>query len=408
MPIMRKEFAVEMQAVKITSQTMDGTMLRFKRWTLLLALLLFAACSKDSSTNPEQIDPVAARLAELDTRIRFRVSADGLPSLAACIIKADSIVWQNYYGFVDAAKTTAPTAETVYYLASISKTVTATAIMQLWERGLLDLDADINGYLPFTLRNPNFPDTPITTRHLLTHRSGLAWPNGEDPNFYRTYPGATAPPLGEWLREYLRPEGALYVAAMWKNTQPGRFVQYSNAGGALLGYIVEAITGQDFAEYCRVNIFAPLGMTNTGFRVDQFESQQDFAPVHTSLNNVTQPYSVTFYPATTVLSSIADFSHFSAAILNGGSYNGQRILAEATVTEMLSLQVVSAGLAHIWWAQGDNYMGHTGSFVGVSSSMDVNRATKTGVIIFTNIGNKSTVWPGGDIYSLLHEEAKNY
>jgi CubicO group peptidase (beta-lactamase class C family) len=117
--------------------------------------------------------------------------------------KGDKIVWQNFYGFSNVADKKVPNEETIYVLASISKTVTATAVMQLWEKGQLDLDKDINEYLPFDIRNSRFSNDAITTRHLLTHRSGIVWPSGEDPNFYRTYPNDTAPALGPWLREYL-------------------------------------------------------------------------------------------------------------------------------------------------------------------------------------------------------------
>lgn len=286
--------------------------------------------------------------------------------------------------------------------------MTATAIMKLWELGELDLDRDINEYLPFEIRNPHYPEVPITTRILLTHRSGLAWPNGEDPDFYHIYPQNTAPPLGPWLQQYLVPEGAEYVAAMWLNTRPGQTVQYSNVGGALLGYLVEAISGQDFAAYCRENIFIPLEMPNTGFTLDDFDDRQNFATLYADNNTVVNEYSVKFYPATTLRSTLTDFSHYLITILNGGELNGKRILQEATVNEMLRLHVASAGLGLIWWNHGSGYMGHTGSFWGVSSSMDVNRTKRLGVLIFTNKANLNTVFPNGEIYNFIHAEAENY
>ena len=89
---------------------------------------------------------------------------------------------------------------------------------------------------------------------LLTHRSGLAWPNDEDPDFYEIYPNDSAPPLFPWIKEYIVPGGSEYISRIWKLTLPGAFELYSNIGAALLGHIVEAVSGEDFNEYCKSHI----------------------------------------------------------------------------------------------------------------------------------------------------------
>lgn len=370
--------------------------------SFFFGLWLFT-CGEKAAVNPPQQNETSA----LDAAIQAEMSKDGLPSLAACIIKGDKIVWQNFYGFSDGTDKKAPIAETIYVLASISKTVTATAIMQLWEKGQLDLEKDINEYLPFKIHNPQFPDEPITTRHLLTHRSSLAHPNGEDPNFYQRYDDDTAPALGPWLREYLVPGGSEYVAAMWKSARPGTVVENSNVGVALLGYVVEAITGVDFGEYCRQNIFAPLEMENSGFRLHDVEPGP-LAAIYTSATATTGQYSVKFYPAVMMRSSIKEFSHFAMAYLNGGTYNGKKILQATTINEMLRLHVPEAGLGLIWRDFGNGYMGHTGGLVGVSSSLSIDKANRLGLLIFTNLFNKATVYPGGKIYELIRQEATKY
>jgi CubicO group peptidase (beta-lactamase class C family) len=358
-----------------------------------------------SGKSPTQSPPI--QVSTLDKTLQAEMSKDGLPSLAACIIKGDKIVWQNFYGFSDIVGKQAPTETTAYLLASISKTVTATAAMQLWEKGQIDLDKDINAYLPFKIRNPQYPEAPITTRHLLTHRSGLAHPNGEDPNFYQRYTDDTAPALGPWLREYLVPDGSEYVAAMWKNAPPRTVFENSNIGVALLGYLVETITGVDFGEYCRQNIFAPLAMNNSGFRLRDVAGGP-LAGLHTSATATTAQYSVKFYPAVMMRSSIKEFSHFAVAYLNGGEYGGKRILQTATINEMLRLHVPEAGLGLIWRNFGNGYVGHTGGLAGVSSSLSLDTANKLGLLIFTNLVNKVTVYPGGKIYELLRQEAAKY
>jgi len=106
--------------------------------TILMSSMLalwMPGCSGKSPTPSPSI-----QVSALDKTIQAEMSKDGLPSLAACIIKGGKIAWQNFYGFSNVAAMQAPTEETAYLLASISKTVTATAVMQLWEKGLLDLD----------------------------------------------------------------------------------------------------------------------------------------------------------------------------------------------------------------------------------------------------------------------------
>ncbi len=258
-------------------------------FALLLATTFSLSC--DGPTAP--LTPT-----QLHERIQSEMQKEGIPSLAAAIVKDDQIVWQHTYGFEDLASKTPPTEDTIYLLASISKTITATAVMQLYERGQLDLDTDINTYLSFDIRNPHFPEVPITARTLLTHTSGLAWPtNEEDPHFNDVYPDDSAPPLSSWLKEYLTPGGSQYLATTWKNTRPGAQVQYSNIGGGLLGYLVESITNQDFGEYCKANIFGPLAMSNTGFKLRDVDQSRLATLYHEG--KVMGQYSVSHYPAST-------------------------------------------------------------------------------------------------------------
>ena len=108
-----------------------------------------------------------------DLRIKLTMRLGHFPSISACIIKDDSIVWYNGYGKAKLFPKKEPTSDTIYPVGSISKTVTATAVMQLWEQDFFDLDDDINDYLDFSVRNPNYPENPITFRMLLAHHSSL-------------------------------------------------------------------------------------------------------------------------------------------------------------------------------------------------------------------------------------------
>lgn len=108
-----------------------------------------------------------------DEKISLIMKIAGFPSLATCIIKDNQIVWSKGYGYYDISNQKPATVDTVYILASITKTIVGTAIMQLYEKELFDLDDDVNVFLPFDLRNPNFLEDPITFRMLLSHTSSL-------------------------------------------------------------------------------------------------------------------------------------------------------------------------------------------------------------------------------------------
>lgn len=368
--------------------------------TLVLSIALILTCNKDDF-------PKHASIEEMNQLVLEEMTRSGIPSLVAGIVKEDQLVWQNMYGNHDQDKQESPTDETVYVLASISKVFTAVAVMQLYERGQLDLYADINNYLPFEIRNPNFPEEIINTRMLLTHTAGIAWPtNEEDPDFNTPYTGNTAPAIYPWIKEYLTPEGSKFLPVTWKNTAPGEAYQYTNIGGALLGYLVESISGQDFATYCQENIFQPLEMFNSGFRLKDIDSTKLATLYHDG--QIMEQYSVPHYPASMLRSSLSELSHFLIAIANGGMYNNKRILKEETVEEMLQEKIASKGVSFIWQDHDQGWIGHTGGYWGVSSCLDLNLEHKVGVILFTNTYGKETLYPEGRIYEILHFEASRY
>jgi CubicO group peptidase (beta-lactamase class C family) len=105
----------------------------------------------------------------LDSVIQAQMQIEHVPGVSACIIKDDTILWQGMYGWADIAAMRPISDSSVFQLASLSKPVTGAAIMNLWENQLFQLDDDINEVLSFTVRNPDFPDSVITYRQLLTH-----------------------------------------------------------------------------------------------------------------------------------------------------------------------------------------------------------------------------------------------
>lgn len=156
--------------------------------------------------------------------------------------------------------------ETMYRIASVSKSVTAVAIMQLVEEGLIELDEDISLYLGFELRNPNYSLTPITTRQLLSHTSSII-DGGAYSNFLSdTYNLDPIPPLSELLS----PGGNYYSTNMFNNNAPGSYFNYSNINYGIIGTIIEAISNQRFDEYVKEHILDPLEIAGS-FNVNHIE-----------------------------------------------------------------------------------------------------------------------------------------
>ncbi len=188
-----------------------------------------------------------------------------LSGLAACLLKDGRIAWEGFFGTRYFAaegsgeKDLPVDSETRWRAASMSKPVVALGAMVLVEKGLLELDRDISEYLGYILRNPNFPDRPITARNLLGHTSSL-----RDADFYY-------PPLGHALRELFVPGFEYYddgrhfaradkAGGKAADRSPGAFYCYCNLGYGVLGSIIEKLSGQRFDLFMKGAVFDPLGI----------------------------------------------------------------------------------------------------------------------------------------------------
>ncbi|MGC9554048.1 MAG: serine hydrolase domain-containing protein [Thermoplasmatota archaeon] len=328
---------------------------------------------------------------EMITRLMDRAH---ISALSAVIVQGDQVKWQQGYGLYDRAIEKEAAPDTIFLVASISKTVTATAVMQLQEQGLLNLDDDVNRYLPFSLRNPHHPQEPITLRMLLAHQSGLAtdpsslWGTGMP-----CIPGTLEVrgyPL-PFLRDYLVPEGVQYRPEVWTTDAPGERGHYANFGFGVLGLVVERISGLYFEQYCREHIFAPLGMSDSSFFLQGVEINRTAIPYQYA-GGVYAPllhYDMLHYPAGGLRTTVVDLSHFLVAHMNGGMYAGKRLLSPGSVEAMHTEQYPGGdyGLGFQLWGSGEGAeVGHTGGLFGVTTKMVFRPADGLGLILFTNAG----------------------
>ena len=129
-----------------------------------------------------------------------------IPGLSVSIVKYNNIVWEKQFGYANIINDIFVDENTMFILSSISKTISATALMQLFENGLFDLDDDIDNYLPFDINHPDYADIPITFKMLLSHSSGIK----DNWNVMPYYDGDSELALGYYLQQYLIPEGEFY------------------------------------------------------------------------------------------------------------------------------------------------------------------------------------------------------
>ena len=341
----------------------------------------------------------------LEEKLESIRSAFNIPTIHAGFIKNTELIWLKGFG-----NQTDPT--TIFPIASLHKMFVGTAILQLYEQKIVDLDSDINDYLPFDVDHPDYPEEMITLRMLLTHTSGLA--STLDYEFYWDTEGYLSPEyrsdynpailnmsLGEYLNESFTPGGYNYNPDSWLY-KPNEQYSYSNPGFKLMQYLIECLTEQSFEEYIQENIFEPCEMVNSGINISDL------------LDNHATPYTRRFgtdhelplYSKWMIKSTVTDLSHFLIAHLNGGSYQGRQMLLPSTVEMMHKprikysthrnplLQDVdsydfyqhSYGLG--WSHFHDDFAGHGGStpgFISVLAGRKNSIGGSNGLILFMNI-----------------------
>jgi CubicO group peptidase (beta-lactamase class C family) len=341
----------------------------------------------------------ASANAELDALVIENMAEAHMPGLAACLVKAGKVAWCNGYGLADVKAMRPVTTDTVFLIASVSKTVTATTLMQLWEKDAFELDDDIAGALPFQVEHPG-SSQPITYRGLLTHTASVRDNWAVLDTFY-DHDGGPDIPLLDAVSGYFVPGGAYFDAQKnFLSSPPGTQYTYANMGIALAGYLAEALGGEDFAELSRETVLEPLGMSRTSWRVSDFEVE-DMAMPHSWEAGGYKPhghYTFADYPDGGLRTTAPDLARFLAAMSSGGALDGVRVLEEATVAEMMKIQrpqvAPSQGLVfqHVE-SGGEEWIGHDGVEAGVAAQMYYRPEDGLGFVLLMNgdWGNKQPI-----------------
>lgn len=332
---------------------------------------------------------------ELDAYIASEMRRANIPGLALGLAREGTVRFVQAYGYADIQRQRPASTDTMFHIASITKTVTATAVMQLVDDGRLKLDEPVSGYLDFPLENPHHPAVPITFRQLLMHTSSLSDANYYAIDFRQQGRDATLP-LASFLKDYLVPGGRTYSAeTCFSKAAPGSAWDYSNVGYALLGYLASRIGNQDMREQTRERIFAPLRMRHTSWTISGTPEPLRAIP-YDDVDGALAPVEPVGFPdwsAGMLRSSIADFTRFVAASANGGIAERNRIVSARSMAQMLEIKTPPE-LPDWLTGQGLGWMAsqldaaampnHWGGDPGVFTAAYIDSASRAGVAIFTN------------------------
>ncbi|UCF21563.1 MAG: serine hydrolase [Gemmatimonadota bacterium] len=309
-----------------------------------------------------------------------------LPALSIALIDDQEIVWARGFGFASPTDGARATEHTVYRVGSVSKLFTDIAVMQLVERGELDLDAPITRYLSdFEPENPF--GGQLTLRQLMSHRSGLV----------------REPPVGNYF-DPGEPSLAATVASL-NSTRlvyaPEKRIKYSNAGIGTVGYVLEVTQGEPFAAYVRRAVLEPLGMESSAFEPEP-RIVDDLATAHMWTYDGREFEAPTFQlgmaPAGSMYSTVLDLGRFLSMLFAGGTIEGQMIVRPETLEEMWTPQFAEPGARDgygIGFAlsqlQGRRRVGHGGAIYGFATSLAALPDERLGVVAVTSRDVANTV-----------------
>jgi CubicO group peptidase (beta-lactamase class C family) len=362
-----------------------------------------------SATEPRIGAPVHGSLGidELGLQARVREILNRHPAvgLAVGVVRNGSLEFFSGHGLADIASNTPITQDTVFRIGSITKTFTAIAVLQLWEQGLVDLDAPAKDYLrAYRLIPANAGHRPATVRQLLTHTAGL-------PQL--VYPSrAFKPILGETVRfgQRLPTLAEFYRGGLRLVAEPGTRHTYSNHSFATLGQLVEDVSGEPLDRYFREHIFEPLAMADT----DLLRSERvkpGLATGYALRADGPHPVSdcdVVTVGAGSIYSTTSDMARYVAALLDGGKGEHGSVLKPETLASMFAPhyqpdpRLPGVGLAFFRGEIGGHrVVEHDGLVPGFSSQLSVAPDDGVGVVALTNGARGAKAWLGGEVAGML-------
>ncbi len=350
----------------------------------LLGVLLLCGC--------RQADPAQKANQTLES-LRQQLNAVGF---SVAVVKDNQIIYTQAFGYKSLEDSVPLAPDNLMRIASISKSFTATALMQQYEQGKFSLDDDVSEALGFLLRNPYFPEVPITYRMLLTHTSSLL---------------DTA---GYFSLDVVNPQKTADVRGSFHQYRPGSAYDYCNLGFNTIGALVEIHSGERFDSYVKAHILEPLGLY-ASFNVNDLDAarfatlyeyedgafvaqEEAYAPRKEQIAQYVPGYSTpVFSPTGGMKICAADLAKHMLIQMNGGSWNGVTLLAPQSVEAMQTpshIQPYDNPEAQQLYGfaleqtdklvQGEHLTGHTGSAYGLASAFFFSPQKHFGLVMMCN------------------------
>lgn len=373
----------------------------------ILLLMMSGTTTVFAAENNEQT-PSGIAYSDLEKQIEnyIEVRKETTSSVSITVFSGKNDIASVIYGDANTKDNIKADEDTVYEWGSISKMLVWTSVMQLYEQGKIDLNADVRTYLPDGfLSNLSYKE-PITMLHLMNHTAGFQ---------------ETVWDVETTDREKIMSlEDALLSTAPAQIYEPGTVVSYSNWGAALAAYIVECVSGMDYAEYVHENIFKPLGMEHTTIKPDcsdntWVESQREKTNAYYNVQGEYEDYGecrryILLYPAGSATGTMSDLVRFAKAFLQDSSECPLFTQAD-TLSVMLSPTLTFSGtdtprICHGLFSQryGVPLIGHAGNTAGFSANLVLDTDGGTGIVIMTNEVGETTYNYG--LVSLVYGDCK--
>jgi len=315
---------------------------------------------------PESVGVSAERLARIDLMCADAVKNGDLPGIVSLISRNGKIVQWKAYGMADNQAGRKLKRDDIFRIASQSKAITATAVMMLWEEGKFQLDDPISKYIP-EFKNPQvlksfkYEDstyttepakTEITIRQLLTHTSGIGYGMIDNNEQIRMIYGKAGITDAFTTKNFTIADNEKKLAKLPLHHNPGEKFTYSE-GLDVMGYFIEVVSGMPFDVFLKTHIFDPLGMHDTRFYQPEEKASRLVAIQQKGLNGQWEKYPSTFYDTDYPIkgaktffsgggglsSTVKDYATFLQMYLNGGEYNGIRLLSRTTIEIIMGNQI---------------------------------------------------------------------
>lgn len=334
---------------------------------------------------------------EMDQALK-QVVEDGLiAGFAVSVFNKEDVLFAKGYGYQDLEEEIPYTTVSRQIVASISKTTIGLSLMKCAELGLLALEDPVNDHLPFSIVNPYFPEDTITIRHLTNHTSSIKYSEVISGDYAFSKNDLS---LEEFGYHHVSPDGDWYSEGNFSNNPPGSSFEYTNIGAALAALIVEHASGMSFKEFTHQYLFEPLGLTEVSWYASETDSASaslyDFSMAD-SFSSVGKQ-AIGIYPVRDLVASVADLTRLCQMVMSKGVYNGQAILQEESVAELVAASLPKNikgedfSLNHgAFWIIDKNQLGvpkkvigHSGGDDGIFSMMWYNPDTELGYILLSN------------------------